>query len=82
MGERLMYHIGISNVNGAVSPNATKIANAAGPAAAAAPIRAIPAPTVRTMSPKKPIPPPIKFTDTTPAVTNAATKASNSVLIT
>ena len=82
MGERLIHHIGIVNVNGPVSPNASKRANAAGPAAAAAPKRAIAAPAVRTTSPTKPKAPPIKFTDTTPAVTNADTKASNSPDIT
>ena len=77
MGEQLMHHI----CNGNVSPNASKIANAAGTAAAAAPTRATPAPAVTNRSPTKPIPPPIKFTDTTAAVTNADTKASSSPVI-
>ena len=78
-----MCHInGIVTENGSVTPNASKIDNPAGTAAAAAPIRATPAPTVTITSPITPKAPPIKFTDTTAAVINADTKASNSPFIT
>jgi hypothetical protein len=80
MGEQLMHHIGI--LNGIVSPNPSKIVNAAGPAATADPARVTPAKVVTTASPKKPPKLPIKVNDAAAATPNAAIKASMSPLIT